>query len=90
VLTYGDVELLPDRRHVRVSDKPYKLGTRAFQVLEVLASANGELVSKDEIMDRVRPHTGRPRRCPAAGRRLRYRGSIGRPIGGTTRVRLPH
>jgi predicted ATPase/DNA-binding winged helix-turn-helix (wHTH) protein len=57
VLTYGDVELLPDRRHVRVSDEPFKLGARAYKVLEVLANANGALVSKDEIMSRVWPDT---------------------------------
>ncbi|MFM0504238.1 winged helix-turn-helix domain-containing protein [Paraburkholderia caffeinilytica] len=57
MLTYGDVELLPDRRHVRVSDEPFKLGSRAYKLLEVLADANGALVSKDEIMSRVWPDT---------------------------------
>lgn len=58
MFTYDDVvELLPDERRVLVSNKPFKLGSRAYDVLEVLADAHGQLVSKDEIMRRVWPHT---------------------------------
>ncbi|MFL9898003.1 winged helix-turn-helix domain-containing protein [Paraburkholderia fungorum] len=53
----GDVEILQDERRVLVGKKPVKLGSRAFDILEVLATAGGELVSKHEIMRRVWPQT---------------------------------
>jgi DNA-binding winged helix-turn-helix (wHTH) protein len=56
VFTYDDVEILPDQRRVLVSNKPFSLGSRAYEVLEVLADAHGQLVSKDEIMRRVWPN----------------------------------
>jgi predicted ATPase/DNA-binding winged helix-turn-helix (wHTH) protein len=57
VFTCDDVEILPDQQRVLVSNKPFKLGSRAYEVLEVLADAHGQLVSKDEIMRRVWPDT---------------------------------
>ncbi|MFM0208533.1 winged helix-turn-helix domain-containing protein [Paraburkholderia sediminicola] len=57
MLTIGDVEILPDQRRVLVAKKPFNLGSRAFDMLELLASARGNLVSKDEIMRRVWPDT---------------------------------
>jgi predicted ATPase/DNA-binding winged helix-turn-helix (wHTH) protein len=57
MLTLGDVEILPEQRQVRVGKKPFNLGSRAYDMLEVLAAARGELVSKDEIMRRVWPNT---------------------------------
>jgi predicted ATPase/DNA-binding winged helix-turn-helix (wHTH) protein len=41
------------RRELRLDDQPVELGSRAFDILKVLAEAGGELVMKDEIMDRV-------------------------------------
>ncbi|ANB76477.1 hypothetical protein AYM40_30150 [Paraburkholderia phytofirmans OLGA172] len=52
-----DVEILQDERRVLVGKKPVKLGSRAFDILELLATAGGELVSKHEIMRRVWPQT---------------------------------
>jgi DNA-binding winged helix-turn-helix (wHTH) protein len=57
MLTIGDVEILPDQRRVLVAKKPFNLGSRAFDMLELLASAGGNLVSKNEIMRRVWPDT---------------------------------
>ena len=56
MFTYDDVEILPDQRRVLVSSKPFNLGSRAYELLEVLADAHGQLVSKDEIMRRVWPN----------------------------------
>ncbi|MFM0609737.1 winged helix-turn-helix domain-containing protein [Paraburkholderia sediminicola] len=55
MMTVGDVEVLSEDRRVRVGKKPVKLGFRAFDILELLARARGELVSKEEIMLRVWP-----------------------------------
>src|SRR5262249_53090242 len=43
------------RREVKREGIPVQLGSRARDILWVLASANGELVSKDELMTRVWP-----------------------------------
>jgi DNA-binding winged helix-turn-helix (wHTH) protein len=50
MLTTGDFEILPDQRRVLVSNKTINLGSRAYDMLEMLADARGELVSKEEIM----------------------------------------
>ncbi|MGQ7935928.1 ATP-binding protein [Paraburkholderia sp. D1E] len=57
MMTIGEVEILPDQRRVLVAKKPIKLGSRAFDLLELLASERGQLVSKEEIMRRVWPGT---------------------------------
>lgn len=57
MMTVGDIEILVEDRRVLVGKKPVKLGSRAFDILELLASARGELVSKEEIMRRVWPNT---------------------------------
>jgi predicted ATPase/DNA-binding winged helix-turn-helix (wHTH) protein len=57
MLTTGDFEILPDQRRVLVSNKTINLGSRAYDMLEMLADARGELVSKEEIMRRVWPNT---------------------------------
>lgn len=57
MLTTGDVEILPDQRRVLVSNKTFNLGSRAYDMLEMLADARGELVSKEEIIRRVWPDT---------------------------------
>jgi predicted ATPase/DNA-binding winged helix-turn-helix (wHTH) protein len=57
VLTTGDLEILPDQRRVLVSNKSFNLGSRAYDMLEMLADARGELVSKEEIIRRVWPDT---------------------------------
>jgi predicted ATPase len=57
MMTIGEVEILPDQRRVLVAKKPFNLGSRAFDLLELLASERGQLVSKEEIMRRVWPGT---------------------------------
>ncbi|PXW28320.1 ATP-binding protein [Paraburkholderia caballeronis] len=42
---------------VCVEGVPVRMGSRAFDVLELLAEANGALVTKDDIMQRVWPDT---------------------------------
>ena len=43
------------RRELERDGLPVRLGSRARDILWVLASANGEVVSKDELMTRVWP-----------------------------------
>ena len=43
------------RRELRLDGKPVLLGARAFDILEILAEAKGNLVGKDEIIARVWP-----------------------------------
>ncbi len=51
----GECEIDLDRRELRVLGSPVPLGTRAFEIVRVLAESAGELVTKDELMDRVWP-----------------------------------
>ena len=51
----GNVEIVPEERLVLVSNQPFKLGAKACELLELLASARGELLPKDEIMRRLWP-----------------------------------
>ncbi len=57
MLTLGDVEILRERRQVLVGKQPFNLGSRAFDLLEVLVDAGGALVTKEEIIRRVWPNT---------------------------------
>ena len=43
------------RRELRVLGSPVPVGGRAFEIIEVLAQSAGELVTKDELMNRVWP-----------------------------------
>jgi len=43
------------RRELRVLGATVPVGSRAFEVIEVLARAAGEIVSKNELMDRIWP-----------------------------------
>jgi predicted ATPase/DNA-binding winged helix-turn-helix (wHTH) protein len=43
------------RRELRSGGAPVALGTRAFEIVEVLARAGGQLVTKDDLMERVWP-----------------------------------
>jgi DNA-binding response OmpR family regulator len=53
LLTAGDVELDPAKRVVRRSSGPVELTRKEFGVLEVLLSANGSVVSSEELLERV-------------------------------------
>src|SRR5215831_19903123 len=50
---FGRFRLDLARRELRRDEKPVRLGTRALDILCVLASAGGKVVSKDELMARV-------------------------------------
>ena len=47
--------MLPRRRELRSRGTPVALGNRAFEIIEALARAEGQLVSKDDLMERVWP-----------------------------------
>jgi len=51
----GECEIDLARREIRIGGSPVPVGGRAFDVVEVLAQAAGELVSKDDLISRVWP-----------------------------------
>src|SRR3974377_511530 len=51
----GDCEIDLARRELRVLGSPVPIGGRAFEIIEVLAQSGGELVTKDELMNRIWP-----------------------------------
>src|SRR5436309_11088916 len=53
VNTFGKWVVDLTRREVRARGVPVPLGSRAFDILEVLVESAGELVTKDELMRRV-------------------------------------
>jgi DNA-binding winged helix-turn-helix (wHTH) protein len=55
VYASGECEIDIVRRELRVLGSPVPLGGRAFEIIEVLAESAGELVTKDELMNRIWP-----------------------------------
>ena len=55
VFASGECEIDLARRELRVLGSPVPVGVRAFEIVEVLAQSAGELVTKDELMDRIWP-----------------------------------
>ena len=55
-VTFGPFQLDLDRRTLIHDHVPLKLGSRALDVLCVLASAGGEVVSKEQLMTQVWPN----------------------------------
>ena len=55
VFVSGECEIDLARRELRVLGSPVPVGARAFEIVEVLAQSAGELVTKDELMNRVWP-----------------------------------
>jgi predicted ATPase/DNA-binding winged helix-turn-helix (wHTH) protein len=51
----GECEIDLVRREVRVLGAPALIGGRAFEIIEVIVQSAGELVTKDELMNRVWP-----------------------------------
>jgi predicted ATPase/DNA-binding winged helix-turn-helix (wHTH) protein len=51
----GECEIDLARRELRVLGSSVPVGGRAFEIVEILAQSAGELVTKDELMDRVWP-----------------------------------
>ena len=52
---FGRFRILPRRREVLVDGWPIELGGRAFDVLLTLIEANGAVVEKDDLVNRVWP-----------------------------------
>ena len=55
IYTSGECEVDLIRRELRVRGAPVPIGGRAFDFMEVLIRSAGELVTKDEFMDRLWP-----------------------------------
>ena len=55
VYASGDCEIDLARRELRILGSPVPVGGRAFEMIEVLARSGGELVTKDQLMDRIWP-----------------------------------
>ena len=55
IFTCGPWEVDLARRELRSRGTPVALGSRAFEIVEVLARAGGQLVSKDDLMERIWP-----------------------------------
>jgi DNA-binding winged helix-turn-helix (wHTH) protein len=70
---FGRFRILPRHREVLADGRPLQLGGRAFDVLVALIEANGAVVGKDELMNRVWPgriveeQSARPDKHPAQG-----------------------
>jgi predicted ATPase/DNA-binding winged helix-turn-helix (wHTH) protein len=54
-LEFGRFRLFTRQRELRLGDVPVTLGSRAFDVLLILVEAEGELVTKEELLARVWP-----------------------------------
>jgi non-specific serine/threonine protein kinase len=52
----GELEIDLLHHELRVRGTPAPIGTRAFDIVEVLVEAAGELVSKPALMERVWPN----------------------------------
>ncbi|MCC8392217.1 winged helix-turn-helix domain-containing protein [Paraburkholderia sp. MMS20-SJTR3] len=57
VITVGELRIDLHQRTLQRCDETLPIGSRAFDILAVLARAGGRLVSKDELMNTVWPHT---------------------------------
>jgi len=49
----GDCEIDPSRRELRIEGSAVPIGGRAFGIIEILAESAGELVTKDELTNRI-------------------------------------
>jgi predicted ATPase/DNA-binding winged helix-turn-helix (wHTH) protein len=57
MIPIGPFELDVGARELRCGSKPVPIGSRAFDILVVLAAARGQVVTKDELLAAVWPHT---------------------------------
>jgi DNA-binding winged helix-turn-helix (wHTH) protein len=55
VYASGDCEIDLARRELRVLGSPVPVGGRAFEIIVALAESAGELVTKDDLMNRIWP-----------------------------------
>jgi predicted ATPase/DNA-binding winged helix-turn-helix (wHTH) protein len=56
-ICFGPFRLLPAQRLLLEGEKPLRLGSRALDILIALVERPSELVSKEELIARVWPHT---------------------------------
>src|SRR5262245_56554498 len=54
---FGAFRMLPDRRLLLSENTPVRLGSRAFDLLQLLVERHGELIPKEELVSRVWPNT---------------------------------
>jgi len=52
----GDLEVDFDRHEVRVKGKPTKLAPKEFAILKLLIEANGKVLSRDHLLERIWGH----------------------------------
>src|SRR5277367_405812 len=55
VYASGECEIDLARRELRILGSPVPVGGRAFEIIEILAESAGELITKDELMNRIWP-----------------------------------
>ncbi|WP_445221483.1 ATP-binding protein [Bradyrhizobium sp. Pa8] len=55
VIEFGPYRLFPSKRLLLAGQSPVELGSRAFDILNLLLQRRGEVVSRREILDRVWP-----------------------------------
>jgi predicted ATPase/DNA-binding winged helix-turn-helix (wHTH) protein len=55
IYTSGECEIDLARRELRVQGAAAPIGSRAFEIIEVLAQSTGRLIAKDELLDRIWP-----------------------------------
>src|SRR5260370_6441546 len=55
IIQFGHCQLFTNQRELLVDGVPAPLGSRAFDILQMLVDAGGDLVTKDEILSRVWP-----------------------------------
>lgn len=56
MIRIAQVTVSLERRELLVGAEPIKLGSRAFDILELLIKARGQLVTKDELLAKVWPN----------------------------------
>jgi DNA-binding winged helix-turn-helix (wHTH) protein len=56
-ITFGPFLLLPAEQLLLESGKPVRVGSRALEIMAALVERAGDLVSKDELIQRVWPNT---------------------------------
>jgi predicted ATPase/DNA-binding winged helix-turn-helix (wHTH) protein len=56
-LRFGPFTLVHSRQLLLEGERPLRLGSRALDILAVLVERPGELITKDELISRVWPHT---------------------------------
>jgi DNA-binding winged helix-turn-helix (wHTH) protein len=54
-IAFGPFRLLPEQFLLLENDKPVSVGSRALEILVALLERPGELVTKQELMDRIWP-----------------------------------